>query len=401
MKGKAWVGIKFDNAVGDCTGKGARRQYFRCKPKFGKFLPPHYILPLSTNDMKDELAAMGGAKLWRQMDSNGNGLLSCAEFDKFIVQQLPQLHFAPAILQAFKRTGGDSVDNLLTAKHADALVANICYYVDLWVAFATGLSGDEGGLADRRLDEAASLGPALQRLSLDEDEDLAEVFSAMDADGGGVVRFQEFAAWVETRKPPPDMASVPEAVAAPKKRKSAKKPAIAVRQTITSNRRTGTPKAATPKQSTPRRSDSSKKKPKNFGNFRPLVAAIKGKEAVKGFGVGMRVKTQLEDTRAEGGVSEERGVVKYIGKFDSDMKGKTWVGIKFDNTVGDCTGKGARKQYFRCKPKFGKFLPPHYISLLSTNDMKDELAAMGGAKLWRQMDSNGNGLLSCAEFDKF
>ena len=203
IKGKTWVGIKFDNAVGDCTGKGARRQYFRCKPKFGKFLPPHYISLLSPNDMKDELAAMGGAKLWRQMDSNGNGLLSCAEFDKFIAEQLPQLHFAPAILQAFKRTGGDSVDNLLTAKHAEALVANTCYYVDLWVAFATGLSGDEGGLADRRLDEAASLGPALQCLGLDEDEDLAEVFSAMDADGGGVVRFQEFAAWVETRKPPP------------------------------------------------------------------------------------------------------------------------------------------------------------------------------------------------------
>ena len=154
--------------------------------------------------MKDELAAKGGAKLWRQMDSTGNNRLSLAKFDKFIAEQLPQLHFAPAIMKAFKRTASTGAKSgLLTAKHANSLVANTRYFVDLWVAFASGLSADEGGLADRRLDAAASLAPALKSLGLQEGVDLEEVWSAMDADGGGLVRFEEFAAWVETRKPPP------------------------------------------------------------------------------------------------------------------------------------------------------------------------------------------------------
>ena len=47
----------------------------------------------------------------------------------------------------------------------------------------------------------------------------------------------------------------------------------------------------------------------------------------------------------------ERGRIRYIGMYDVDDYDEEaeniWIGIQFDNAVGDSNGKGNRRLYYR------------------------------------------------------
>jgi hypothetical protein len=53
--------------------------------------------------------------MWRQLDNNGNGVVSLAELDRWLVWKMPLLNNKAALIRAFKFTlarenGGDGDD---------------------------------------------------------------------------------------------------------------------------------------------------------------------------------------------------------------------------------------------------------------------------------------------------
>lgn len=44
------------------------------------------------------------SKLWSSLDVNGNGIVSLAEFDRWVVNAYPLLNHKPALMRAFMRT---------------------------------------------------------------------------------------------------------------------------------------------------------------------------------------------------------------------------------------------------------------------------------------------------------
>eukprot|EP00056_Hartaetosiga_gracilis_P021672 m.25743 g.25743 ORF g.25743 m.25743 type:complete len:559 (-) comp9203_c0_seq1:809-2485(-) len=145
---------------------------------------------------KKQLRAM-----WRLLDINGNGIVSLAEVDKFLLNQFATLRTPRAVIRAFKYTtliDGDG-DEWIEADEFPALLRNIIYFNKIYDIFE-GIDTD----GDHRisLDEFKS-STHLIGLSLPDDEAEAE-FQAMDSNSGGVVLFDEFAAWCASRKCPVD-----------------------------------------------------------------------------------------------------------------------------------------------------------------------------------------------------
>ena len=69
----------------------------------------------------------------------------------------------------------------------------------------------------------------------------------------------------------------------------------------------------------------------------------------KKYGVGFRIKVLKRDEDNEDRF--ERGRIRYIGTYDVDDYDEeaenTWIGIQFDNAVGDSNGKGKSRLYYR------------------------------------------------------
>jgi len=67
---------------------------------------------------------------WRALDFNGNGIVSLAELDKWIVQSFPQLNNKAALRRAFIRTtskDGDG-DDWIQRREFKALLVNVIYF---------------------------------------------------------------------------------------------------------------------------------------------------------------------------------------------------------------------------------------------------------------------------------
>ena len=113
------------------------------------------------------------------------------------VRRYPVLNHKPALMRAYKQTclkdGGDG-DAWVEPPEFAMLLVNLFYFNKLFQLF-DGVDGDD----DRRLDLAEfRAGVGLLGLGLSGSEVDSE-FSAMDANGGGVVLFDEFCVWY-TRK---------------------------------------------------------------------------------------------------------------------------------------------------------------------------------------------------------
>ena len=130
---------------------------------------------------------------WRALDFNGNGIVSLAELDKWIVQSFPQLNNKAALRRAFIRTtskDGDG-DDWIQRREFKALLVNVIYFnraFELFDSIDTGR--DQRVDFDEFFSAVSRLG-----LGLDRKQALSE-FQRIDVNGGGQLLFDEFCEWL-------------------------------------------------------------------------------------------------------------------------------------------------------------------------------------------------------------
>eukprot|EP00045_Choanoeca_perplexa_P010618 m.109156 g.109156 ORF g.109156 m.109156 type:complete len:772 (-) comp15337_c0_seq4:117-2432(-) len=127
-------------------------------------------------------------RAWDSLDYNGNGKVSLAEVDKWVVTRYPVLNHKPALMRAFKKTtlqDGDG-DAWVEKEEFGGLLHNLVHFVKVFAVFA-----DVDKNHDRRLtrDEVKTM---LQRLGME--SQLDAVFEAADTNDGGLILFDEFCA---------------------------------------------------------------------------------------------------------------------------------------------------------------------------------------------------------------
>ena len=141
--------------------------------------------------MPDKATRMAAFK---KMDFNGNGALSLAEIDKAVIALYPSFNHKPALMRAYKaadKTG----DGFIGRKEFRLLLEYLIFFNNLWAKFEEIDSTD-----DRRLELPEFIkGCAILGESIADDEAEAE-FNKMDANGGGVVLFDEFCVWISDRQ---------------------------------------------------------------------------------------------------------------------------------------------------------------------------------------------------------
>ena len=129
-------------------------------------------------------------RLWASQDVNANGLLSLAEIDRVVQQRFPDYNHKPALMRAYKFADADG-SGLISKREFCLLLRSIYFFNDLWHKFEIVDTSH-----DRRLDLGEFIrGAAILDLDLSEDEARA-VFDEIDENGGGVILFNEFCAYV-------------------------------------------------------------------------------------------------------------------------------------------------------------------------------------------------------------
>jgi Ca2+-binding EF-hand superfamily protein len=130
---------------------------------------------------------------WRSLDFNGNGIVSLAELDKWVVQSFPLLNNKHALMRAFVRTttrDGDG-DDWVQRREFKALLVNVIYFNRAFELFD---SIDTG--RDQRVDfEEFFSAVGRLGLGLDRKQALTE-FNRIDKNGGGQLLFDEFCEWL-------------------------------------------------------------------------------------------------------------------------------------------------------------------------------------------------------------
>eukprot|EP00043_Microstomoeca_roanoka_P008578 m.82579 g.82579 ORF g.82579 m.82579 type:complete len:562 (-) comp14304_c1_seq1:159-1844(-) len=138
---------------------------------------------------------------WKVLDFNGNGIVSLAEIDRFVTEMYPMLKSARALMRAYKYTtliDGDG-DEWVEPAEFPALLRNIVYFNKLYDTFdQMDQDGDHRLTLEEFIKALDLIGLALPK------KDAEIEFMAMDSNSGGVVLFDEFAAWVASRKCPVD-----------------------------------------------------------------------------------------------------------------------------------------------------------------------------------------------------
>jgi Ca2+-binding EF-hand superfamily protein len=149
-------------------------------------------------------------KLWRRLDYNGNNIVSLAEIDKMVSDLTSNgvwpayLNSKPALMRAYKKTilkDGDG-DDWVEKKEFHALLLNIFWFGKLFQIFQAVDTG-----ADRRIDvNEFCAGLSQLGLNMSPQEASAE-FSKIDQNHGGQVLFVELCAYVRKRVNPDDNAN--------------------------------------------------------------------------------------------------------------------------------------------------------------------------------------------------
>ncbi|KAH8064856.1 hypothetical protein JL722_1743 [Aureococcus anophagefferens] len=128
--------------------------------------------------------------LWSRYDFNGNGMLSLAEIDKLVSEEYPEYDNKQALLRAYKFADVDG-SGFITKREFPTLVRSIAYFKGLADEFA-----ELDASHDRRVDFSEFRAGA-PRMGLDlSDSEARVIFRKMDADGGGLVLFEEFCAFM-------------------------------------------------------------------------------------------------------------------------------------------------------------------------------------------------------------
>ena len=141
--------------------------------------------------------ADGLKAMWRQLDYNGNGLVSLAEIDKLVGEKYPLLNKKPALMRAYKHATGkpetSSTDcALVEFPQLPALLKGLFYYNRVYHVFDKIDTDD-----DRRID-LAEFKAGFAVLGLDKKHKPDAVFKEIDTNAGGIILFDEFCAWYAT-----------------------------------------------------------------------------------------------------------------------------------------------------------------------------------------------------------
>jgi Ca2+-binding EF-hand superfamily protein len=132
-------------------------------------------------------------KLFERMDYNGNGTLSLAEIDKCVLELFPHFNNKPALMRAYK-AADVSGDGWVGRREFRLLLEYLVYFNDLWGKF-----NEIDASGDKRIDLTEfKLGCGTIGIDMTETEMEAE-FALIDANGGGLVLFDEFCAWAARR----------------------------------------------------------------------------------------------------------------------------------------------------------------------------------------------------------
>lgn len=130
-------------------------------------------------------------RIFDSMDMNGNGRLSLAEIDKYVVEHRPQWNSKPVLLRAYRSADRDG-DGFITRSEFPYLYRFLAHYITLWKSFA---SLDVNG--DRRLSRTEFIQAATD---IGLDENIEQAFDEMDANGGGYILFEEFCVFCTNKK---------------------------------------------------------------------------------------------------------------------------------------------------------------------------------------------------------
>jgi len=147
-------------------------------------------------------------KMWRKLDYNGNNIVSLAEIDKMVVDQVSSgiwpewLNNKPALMRAYKKTilkDGDG-DDWVEKFEFHALLLNIFWFNKLWAIFQ---QVDSGHYKDRRINfQEFYAGLAQLGLTGMSEAEARKEFQSIDTNNGGQVLFVEFCAYIRKRVNP-------------------------------------------------------------------------------------------------------------------------------------------------------------------------------------------------------
>lgn len=139
--------------------------------------------------------------IWDRLDFNGNNIVSLAEIDKLCVEMYPLLNHKPALMRAYKATiKAGNGDDWVQKKEFKSLLGNLIFFNKIFWLFDHS-DADK----DRRLTEKefkwclACLGENMS------DSQASMEFRRVDRNGGGIVLFDEFCAYVTSKKCPESM----------------------------------------------------------------------------------------------------------------------------------------------------------------------------------------------------
>lgn len=150
--------------------------------------PPPPPEPVPNAVMQIEIPSKEeGMRLFDQLDENASGKLSLAELDKGVVTLFPEWNNKPAIMAAYKACD-QSNNGFVERKEFGYFLRYLVYYNNLWSLFA---SMDEDH--DRRISKEEFVAAA-DKMSLP--RDATEVFDEIDANGGGMILFDELIHWM-------------------------------------------------------------------------------------------------------------------------------------------------------------------------------------------------------------
>jgi len=121
--------------------------------------------------------------MWNILDFNGNGVVSLAEIDKFVVENYPLLNHKPALMRCYKQTM-ERKDEFVHRREFKKLIVNLFYFNKLFWVF------DQCDGDDRRID-AGEFKMVLSLCGVSVPNADAE-FRKLDKNGGGQVLFDEF-----------------------------------------------------------------------------------------------------------------------------------------------------------------------------------------------------------------
>ena len=152
---------------------------------------------------KDEASKNKRKELFKQFDPNGNGYLSLAEVDKG-VRDVLNLHelfdVKPVVMRAFQAAkNANSKKNKKNSHGPDfvefcefrLLLVYLRMYLEMWEMFDQVDTSDDGRVSKEEFKQAI---PLIERWGV-KIEDPEATFAKIDADGGGMLLFSEFASW--------------------------------------------------------------------------------------------------------------------------------------------------------------------------------------------------------------